>query len=81
MWSVDPRDWESLNTEEVVFHILENLKDGDVVLFHDLYPSTVDAIKILLPILYDDDFELVTVSELFESKNIPLESHNIYRRQ
>ncbi len=81
MWSVDPRDWESRNTEEVVFHILENLKDGDVVLFHDLYPSTVDAIKILLPILYDDDFELVTVSELFESKNIPLESHNIYRRQ
>ncbi len=80
MWSVDPKDWESRNTEKIVYHILNNVKEGDIVLFHDLYKSTIDAVKILLPILYDDGYKLVSVSELFESYNIPLKAAETYRK-
>ncbi len=80
LWSVDSRDWESRNTEAIVYEVLSHVKDGDIVLFHDLYPTTIDAIKFLLPILYADGFKVVTVSELFAAKNMPLENNQIYRK-
>lgn len=80
LWSVDSRDWESRNTEMIVTEVLSNIKEGDVVLFHDLYPTTIEAIKVLLPILYADNYKVVSVSELFEAKNIILENHKTYRK-
>lgn len=79
LWSVDSRDWESRNTIEIVNKVLENIKDGDIVLFHDLYPSTLEAIKILVPTLYENDYKIVNVSKLFEIKNIVLENNKVYR--
>ncbi|MDD2505273.1 MAG: polysaccharide deacetylase family protein [Bacilli bacterium] len=80
LWSVDSRDWESRNTEKIVTEVLSNIKENDIVLFHDLYPTTIDAIKVLLPILYADGFKVVSVSELFAAKKIPLESYKIYSK-
>ena len=80
LWSVDSRDWETRNRDAVVHEVLSHVKEGDIVLFHDLYSTTIDAIKILLPILYADGFKVVSVSELFAAKNLPLEDHQIYRK-
>ncbi len=80
LWSVDSRDWETRNTESIVTEVLANIKENDIVLFHDLYQTTIDAVKILLPILYADDYKVVSVSELFEAKSIDLENNQIYRK-
>ncbi len=80
LWSVDSRDWESRNTEKIVATVLSDIKEGDIVLFHDLYPTTIEAIKVLLPILYADGYKVVSVSELFAANNIQLENHKIYRK-
>lgn len=80
LWSVDSRDWESRNTEMIMYEVLASVEDGSIVLFHDLYPTTVEAIKLLLPILYADNYEVVSVSELFVARDIPLENNKIYRK-
>ena len=80
LWSVDSRDWESRNVESITYEVISNLQDGDIVLFHDLHKPTLDALKIILPLLYDDNFQVVSVSELFEAKDISLEDSKVYRK-
>ncbi len=59
---------------------MSNIKEGDIVLFHDLYSETLEAVKTLLPILIDGNYQIVTVSTLFENKDLGLEPGKIYRK-
>ena len=52
-----------------------SLKDGDIILMHDIYESTADATKILLKRLHDEGYDVVTVSELLGDN---LEKGRIY---
>lgn len=66
-WSVDTLDWESRDTDAIMEVLAETEDfDGAVILMHDIYESTVDAVEILVPQLIDDGYQLVTLSELFE---------------
>ena len=71
-WSVDPRDWESQDKDAIVDHVLRRVKDGDIILMHDLYKPTADAVAELVPALQERGYQLVTVSELFQYKGIQL---------
>ena len=71
-WSVDPRDWESQDKDAIVSHVLSHVKDGDIILMHDLYKSTAEAVEELVPALQAKGYQLVTVSELFQYKGIDL---------
>lgn len=64
LWNIDTRDWESLNTKSIVNLVKENIKDGDIILFHDMYPTTVEAIKTIVPYLLKEGYQLVTIDEL-----------------
>lgn len=50
--------------EKIADNVLKNVKDGDIILMHDIYESTFDATVILLARLHDMGYEVVTVSEL-----------------
>lgn len=77
-WSVDSRDWESRNRDKIVSVVKSQTKSGDVVLFHDLYATTVEAIKVLVPYYYEKGYKIVSVSELFEINGITLEKSKVY---
>ena len=66
-WSVDTRDWQSRNTDKIVsaaFAARGGIKDGSIVLMHDIYRTTVDAAKIIIPRLEAQGYRFVTVPEL-----------------
>ncbi len=42
--------------------------DGSIVLIHDIYPSTADAVEKLVPELIAKGYQIVTVSELIAAK-------------
>jgi len=71
-WSIDTLDWESRNTDKVVAAVLNDVKDGDIVLMHDLYDSTAQAAKIIIPKLIEQGYQLVTVSEMSEYRDVTL---------
>lgn len=79
LWNIDSRDWESRNVNSIMEVVLKNPQDGDIVLFHDLYETTYESIKKLLPILYNNGFQVVSVSELMEAKGIELQNGERYR--
>ncbi len=78
-WSIDPADWLSRDAEKISSHILEKAYDGAIVLLHDLYPETIEALKITIPELQARGYELVTISDLTKYKNYTLSPGQIIR--
>jgi len=78
-WDIDTNDWLYKNSDYVANHILDNAKDGDIILMHDLYPETVEAVKKVLPILKERGFKVTSISELAKIKGKTLENGVVYR--
>lgn len=76
-WSVDTEDWRSRNASSVLARC-NNIKDGDIVLMHDLYPSTATAAETLIPRLKKKGYQLVTIDELFYYKKVKAKAGKVY---
>ncbi len=66
-WRVDTRDWASVSVQSVVNTVMNNVRDGNIILFHDYvagHSPTAEALDILIPKLQEQGYEFVTVSDL-----------------
>ena len=79
MWSVDTLDWKYKDSNRLYDYVVNNVKDGDIVLMHDIHATTKEGVERILPELYVRGYRVVSVSELSRIKNIELETHKIYR--
>lgn len=77
-WSIDTRDWDSRDADSVYNEIMNNVEDGDIILMHDLYSSTADAVARVVPKLVEQGYQLCTIEELFELKGIELKAGTVY---
>ena len=64
LWSIDTLDWKKPGREELVQRSVGVATPGDIILFHDLHPETVDSADVVLRGLRDRGFTLVTVEQL-----------------
>lgn len=78
-WSIDPYDWLHKETEKIVNHVLDAAADGRIILMHDIYPTSRDAVKILIPELKKEGYKLISVSELAEIKGKTLNPGEVIR--
>ena len=72
-------DWVPERTAQERYDALINtLKDGDIVLLHDLQgnDNTVEALKMLIPEMKKQGYTFVTVTELYKLKGVTPEAHN-----
>lgn len=67
-WSVDTVDWRSRDASSVSNIVLNNVSDGDIVLMHEIYMSTADAVEIMVPKLIEQGYQLVTCADLVKYK-------------
>lgn len=65
-WEVDTLDWSSQNAEQVYCEVVKNVGENDIILMHDAYPSTVEAVRELIPALQEMGYTFVTVDRLVE---------------
>lgn len=79
LWSIDTRDWETRNADKTYNAVMNYVRDGDIVLMHDLYESTAEAVERIVPALLEQGFTLVTVSQLFQYRGIEITAGNFYR--
>lgn len=63
MWDVDTLDWYYRNPERIVKLAL-TAKAGDIILLHDIHPTTVQSVPEILRQLTAKGFVFVTVGEL-----------------
>lgn len=64
LWSIDPRDWCSDDTACIVQNTIGKIKEGDIILLHDQYPSSVSAALEIVDRLQQEGYVFVTVEEL-----------------
>ena len=78
LWNIDTLDWKTRDTQSTIDNVLNTADDGDIVLMHDIHSSTVDAALQLIPKLIENDYQLVTVSEMAEARGTVLQNGKVY---
>ena len=78
LWSVDSEDWRSKNVDSILATTMSEIHDGAIILMHDIYPTTVDAVPILIDTLRKEGYEFVTLSELTKIRDAKLENGASY---
>ena len=64
LWNVDSRDWCSQNTDEIVGRVLHDTEEGDIILMHDYYDTSVEAALQVVDELKEEGYSFVTVEEI-----------------
>ena len=77
-WSIDPKDWAVHNAPLVIQRVLDTVKDGDVILLHDMSDSSVTAALEIIDRLQKQGYHFVTVSQLAELRGIRIRPGEIY---
>lgn len=58
--------------------MLKNVKDGDIVLLHDMTASSVQAALDIVDVLKNQGYEIVTVSALVKLRGVKLKPGKTY---
>lgn len=63
-WTVDSLDWKLQDTAQIVERVERQIGSGDIVLLHDIFPTSVDAALELIDRLREQGYVFVTAEEL-----------------
>ena len=71
LWSLDSGDWQGLGRDAIVHNVLDRVRPGAIIIFHDSDETdkadrspTIAALKMILPALKAAGYRLVSVAEL-----------------
>ena len=64
-WDVDTKDWTGKSSAAVLGVVKSEVKDGSIILMHDIKEKTPESARQVAEWLYDHGYMCVTVEELF----------------
>lgn len=64
LWTVDSMDWSLKDPEKVVQRVVSQVQDGDIILMHDDYATSVEAALTIVDRLLEEGYTFVTVDQL-----------------
>jgi len=80
--SVDTCDWDNATADQMVKLIEDKMNEGtlknSVVLMHEVYDSTAEAVERIMTMLKDKGWQAVTVSEMFKANGIDMYCGQVY---
>ena len=82
--NVDSKDYTGIPAEEIIKNIMDAEADNElenaIVLLHEHYMATAEAVEYLIPTLMEKGYRFVTVSELARRHNVTLEKGILYSK-
>ena len=78
LWNVDTLDWKTRDAKKVFKKVKKEVKDGDIILMHDIHAETAEAIKQVVPWLVEQGYDILSVSELAERNGKKLKAGEAY---
>ena len=69
LWNIDTHDWAHMSKSKIINSVYKEVKGGDIILFHDYISGenhTIEALEVLIPMLLQNGYEFVTVSQLLQ---------------
>ncbi|MBQ8322575.1 MAG: polysaccharide deacetylase family protein [Clostridia bacterium] len=79
-WTIDTLDWTGTSSDKIYETVFSQKFDGAIVLMHDGYENTVDALKRLLPDLKAAGYQVTSVSQMAKANDCPLKNGGTYIR-
>ena len=73
-WSVDSLDWKGLSASELAGRVVNKVKSGDIVLFHNNSDNIVAGLKLVLESLKNKSTQIVPIGELIYYDNYTINS-------
>jgi peptidoglycan/xylan/chitin deacetylase (PgdA/CDA1 family) len=64
LWDVDSLDWKYKNRGRIVDKVCREVRDGDIILMHDIFPASSEAALDIIDRLTKEGWQFVTVDEL-----------------
>ncbi len=77
-WELDTLDWATRNATKTYNKIIKDVDNGLIILCHDIYETTADAMERVIPELVEKGYQLVTVSELFSFHKEGIKPGTVY---
>ena len=71
-WDVDSLDWKDLSAVEIEKRVIERVKAGSIVLFHNQGLHTADALLSIIRTLKNQGYEFVPIGELIYKKDFKI---------
>ena len=68
LWTIDTKDWKINSVDRIVERAIKDIEDGDIILMHDIFQRSSEALKKIIPKLKEQGYQFVTISELKEVK-------------
>ena len=78
-WTVDPMDWKVKSTAAIEQTVLKNVRDGDIILLHDMSMTSVQAALDIVDALQEQGFRFVTASELARLRKTAVKPGAVYK--
>ena len=78
LWSVDPEDWKQPQVAAMIDAVVAQVKDGDIILLHDIYDSSVDAALGIIDRLFEQGYCCVTVEQMMRLRGVQPEAGAVY---
>lgn len=78
LWSVDTLDWKYKDAAQVARNIKEDIKDGSIILLHDIFSTSVEGALMAIDDLQREGYEFVTVNELYRRRGAQMEAGKVY---
>lgn len=79
LWNADSDDWYSRDPKKIYNNVMKyEYYDGDVILFHDIYASTAEAVEKIVPALINQGYQLVTVKDMLQYAKIDVNTLQYY---
>ena len=70
IWSVDPEDWKDRDKQRIKDYVLTHVRDGDIILMHDMFDASVDAALEICDTLTQRGYCFVTVEQLMQLRGV-----------
>ena len=68
-WSVDSLDWKDLSARQIQDRVINGVKNGSIVLFHNQGLHTAEALPTIIKTLKGRGYEFVPIGELIYRKD------------
>lgn len=78
LWSVDTNDWKYRDAQKLYDYVIYAAEDGDVILMHDIYETSAQAVEKFVPELVSRGFQIVNIAEMAYYKDVQMENGKIY---
>lgn len=78
-WSIDSLDWKGISAQEITTRIINNVKNGSIILCHNNSDHILDALPMILDRLTAQGYTVTSVGDLVYKENYEIDRQGVQK--